>query len=100
MKQNDKRFDKLKAVLSELKLAENVKPKIRYFFNERSQIYTEENLTCEILFPRYTDTDADRAIALFKKLKVENGGRESNRHKNAYYQYKINHNIRLMVMTL
>lgn len=61
--------------------------KIKNFVDVKSLIKNGNEEMVEILFPRYTD--ADKAIALLAKCGFELSERESNKHINAYYKFKI-----------
>ena len=61
--------------------------KVRNFVDIESLIKNGNEEMVEISFPRYTD--ADKAIALLDKCGFETSERESNKHINAYYKFKI-----------
>lgn len=60
--------------------------KVRNFVDVKNAIVKDGETMIEILFPRYTD--ANKAIAFLKSKGIENTGRESNKHSNAYYKFK------------
>lgn len=61
--------------------------KIRNFVDIKNSVECKDELMTEILFPRYTD--AAKAIDYFEQNKIANSGRQSHKHVNAYYKFKI-----------